>query len=460
MATPAEVLAQMSLMFDELKTSLNVNMKALEEKVAGLEGQVTSLQARAPPDREVSQGESHGEGSRAPLSRVVALDSGAIPGAISLSRAAGEVSLASDSPLSSFDLATAASSWAAHKEVKLRALAKLGKSKDELPFGRWKFMVLADLDAARLTPVLAQEFPVDASHDVQGYYRAANAVLFSALVHSVSSIAVLSDAVMGLFGNPSSSCLAWRAIKAHFVRLSSNNRLFLLSKVEAFEPRDGEDMESFLNRGNLLRSEFVEYGLAPDDGLMIAQVLRKLSIQWKSRANLDGPQSDLTWPQVAEALQKEDNDRRQSNTKHPEALQPLGWTRRSGEARVASSGGDPSKEQPSVFKGQAPLPADASAAPAFTRKGKAPKGAQPKGERTGSAPVVCWHCLKVGHLWGECNTKPEGWRWSPEDRAKADALRDEWLRRRQQSHRDKAVHVARATSQSESPTEASCSAAL
>jgi len=243
--------------------------------------------------------------------------------------------------------------------------------------------------------------------------------------------------------------------------VSSNNCLFLLSKGEAYEPRDGESMESFLNRGNLLRNEFAEFGLELEDSLLIAQVLRKLSIQWKSRANLDGTQSEYSWPQVAEALQKEDNDRRQSNTKHPEALLPLGWTRRSGEARVASSGGDPSGEQHSGPKGQASTSADASAAPALAPgKGKAPKGAQPQGERTISAPVVCWHCHKVGHLWGECNTKPTGWKPSGEDRAKAEALREEMKRRRQQSQKDKAAHAARVAAQSESSGEAHCSAAL
>ena len=457
MASAEEIRA----LLEELKASLTARVKGLEEKVVGLEGQVASLQARTSRTLEEMIGETLGTSVSAPSGTPEGANANDAPSGPLASRALGEGSFASEVPLSSFDLATAASSWAEHKEVKLRALAKLGRGKDELPYGRWKLIVLADLDAARLTPVLAQEFPVDSPEDVQGYYRAANAVLFSALVHSVSGISVLSDAVLGLFGNPSSACLAWRAIKAHFVRLSANNRLYLLSKVEALEPRDSESMESFLNRCNLLRNEFTEYGLDPEDSLMIAQVLRKLSIQWLTRAKLDGNQAEFTWSQVAQALQKEDNDRRQSNTKHPEALLPLGWTRRSGEARAASSGGDPGGEQRNGPKGQASPLADASAAPAAAfGKGKAPKGAKPQGERSISVPVVCWHCHKLGHLWGECNTKPNGWKPSGDDRAKAEALREEMRRRRLQSEKDKAAHAARAATQSESPTEARCSGAL
>ena len=74
--------------------------------------------------------------------------------------------------------------------------------------------------------------------------------------------------------------------------------------------------------------------------------------------------------------------------------------------------------------------------------------------------MVFWHCHKVGHLWGECNTKLEGWMPSGDDRAKAEALREEMKRRRLQSQKDKAAHGACGAAQSEYPSEAHYSGAL
>jgi len=212
--------------------------------------------------------------------------------------------------VSSFGLESAASSWDSHKEIKLRELPKLGRGKDEVPYGRWKFHVLAALDAARLTPVLQTEYPEEASEQVQEFYRAANAVLFAGLLHAVKDISVLGDVVLRLYGEVSSGRLAWLHIKAHFVRLSDNNRTFLLKRLQELEPRDGESMESFLNRCAMLRNDFAEYDIELEHTLLITQVLSKLSIQWKTRAGLDRPLDALAWMDVALALQAEDNARR------------------------------------------------------------------------------------------------------------------------------------------------------
>jgi hypothetical protein len=354
-----------------------------------------------------------------------------------------------------------AAAWDGHKELKLRELAKLGKGKGELAYSSWKTFALADLDAARLTPVLTLEYPEDASSEVQVFYKTANSVVFAGLIHAVKEINVLRDVVLRLHGHASSARFAWLAIKAHYVRVSHNNDLHLLTKLKALEPRERESMEAFLNRCNLLVKEYAEYDLVCDESLLISQVLSTLSSQWKTNAKLDRPLAGMSWESVALALQAEDNNRRTSNTDAPESLLPLGWTRRSGGGKVASAEGSPSADQP-------PSSHDASAAPAGAgpKGGKGrPKpptsrGAPPKGETKVSAPVVCWLCKEVGHLYGECKSDRAGQKPSAQDRAEAEAKREELRRRREQSQKDKAAHAARAASQGESATEARASGAL
>jgi hypothetical protein len=460
----ADMLATMKALLEEQRSALVAELQGIAEKVERLERADAARVAERARERERAASiafalrEDEHDAGDARSSR-----SAGDPNLPRGSQVPPPAPLVSDVPLSSFALDSAAASWEPHKEIKLRELPKLGRGKDEVPYGRWKFHVLAVLDAARLTPVLQVEFPENASEQVREYYRSANAVIFAGLLHSVKEISVLGDIVLRLYGDVSSARLAWLAIKAHFVRLSKNNSILLLSKLQSLEPRDGESMEAFLNRCAMLRKEFAEYDLVCDDALLTSQVLSKLSIQWKTRAGLDGPLEGVPWDVVAIALQEEDNSRRMSNTKSPEALLPLGWTRRTQGAAHAATGDSPSGQhgQP---KGRDSPVSDAHAAPAAggppPRKGKAPAGATPQGEGKVSVPVVCWHCQKVGHLWGECKTKPAGWKPSAQDRAKAEAARDELRRRREQSLRDKEAHAARLAAQSEEPTEARVSADL
>jgi hypothetical protein len=275
---------------------------------------------------------------------------------------------------------------------------------------------------------------------------------------------VLGD-VLRHYGKPSSARLAWLSIKSHFVRLSDNNRTFMLKKLQDLEPGVTESMESFLNRCAKLRNDFAEYDLVLEDHLLITQVLSKLSIQWKTRAGLDGkPYDSLVWEEVALALQGEDNARRQSNTKSPEALLPLGWTRRTaGEARPAAGGCEPSGKPSHIPKGHPSTSSPALAAPAAGRPAgprNAPHVANPQGEPKVSVPVVCWHCQNLGHLWPECQVKPEKWRPTAADRAKGEAKREELRRRKLQGEKDRAAHAAKAATQGEGPSDARASGAL
>lgn len=439
-------------MLDEQRQSIAQELARVVERLATVEDSISSL--RRIVDERLEAGEDVSSTGGTERSSAAPPGVPPIPRAPSSAPAAlapqGSVPLASDMPISSFELGNVAAAWDSHKEIKLRELPRLGKGKDEMPYGRWKYYVLAALDAARLTPVLRTDFPEGEPPAVQEYYRAGNAVLFAALLTAVKDISVLGDIILRLYGDASSARKAWNTIKGHFVRPSDNNETYLLKKLQELKPGDTESMESLLNRCARLRNEFAEYGLVLQDKLLITQVLGSLSIQWKDRAGLkEKDLSSLSWGEVALALQAEDNARRQSNTKSPEALLPLGWTRRTaGEARPAAGGGESPGKSPSFSN-----PSTASAAPASgPPRGpwNSSQGAKKEGETHVRVPVVCWHCQKNGHTWTECTEKPSNWRPSQKDRDKGNQARLEMVRRREQSQKDKAAHASKASGTSAS----------
>jgi hypothetical protein len=417
---------------------------ALQASVSDLRAEVHDLRARV----------GSGENSVPAISEEMGEPRAPSP---SLQRSTSRPS-ARDPPISSFSLADAAATWTeGSREVKLRELPRLGRGKGELPYGTWKWHVLAALDAARIASVLQADFPEGESDGIQEYYRAANAVLFHALLSAVKDIPVLGDGVVRLFGKPSSAREAWLAIKGHFVRLSANNRTFMLKRLQELDPREGESMEAFLGRCAKLQMDFAEYDLVLEDKLLITQVLSRLSIQWKTRAGLDGPLESLSWADVSSALQTEDNARRQSNTKSPEALLPLGWTRRTTGDALAADGRQKTQGSSSSTGAE-------SGSGAALKTSGSPKQYPPR-DRSQSpskvrVPIVCWHCQQMGHLWGDCTSLPSGWKPGPQDKAKAEAAREEMRRRKLQSQKDKAAHAARSSEKSSPSSEGKCSQTL
>lgn len=383
-----------------------------------------------------------------------------------------------DAPLSSFGLPEAAHAWAAQKTIKLPELPRIGRGQGELPYGRWQIAVYAAADAVRLSPILQQEFPSGGTSVEHEYYRYGNALLFQALLQACSAVPVLCDVVSRLYGDPSSSYRSWLAIRDHFVRVSANRESYLLSRVHELYPHDGEHMESFLNRCAALQTDFLESGLVLEDRILIAHVFTCLPAQWKSRAGLEGrPISDLSWAEVARALQAEDTSRRQSNLRSREALLPLGFAPRTGgrqqdgDARPVQGdapprASTPGRPRPSGSGGRSGGggPSSSRGVRSFTpqRSGgsrsrsppisRSPSGSQSSGQgqrfRSSSQPsavlVVCWHCKRSGHLWGSCPTRPSGWRPTDADRAEGERLRAE---RTAQSRADKAQAAAARSSQ-------------
>ena len=316
------------------------------------------------------------------------------PASRSNARASGWTGSVSDQPL---------------RELKLKELPKLGKGKGELPYGKWRVDVEAQVDASGVEWVLTDDFP--AGSDSEAFrFKQANSVVFAALLVAVRDLPVLGDQIRRLRGGENSARDAWQKIKSHFVRLANTNHTFMLKRLQEFEPRETESMESFLNRGYQLRDDFMSYNLELEDKLLITQVFSKLSYQWKLTAGLSDSGEGKTWEEVAEALQAQDNARRQSNMKAADALFPLGWTRRSSGEGQAKKAGSPPGAKKEGAGGNQPKPAEGG-------KKKWNPGKSPRG------PLVCFHC-KGEHVWRKCPNLPEGWKPSEEDREKAYALQN------------------------------------
>jgi hypothetical protein len=309
---------------------------------------------------------------------------------------------------------------------KLRDLPNIGKEKDELPYHKWKVDALAYIEAARAGKVLTTPPPgTGESFAYQEWFAQANAIVYASLLAAVRSVQVLGDAVRRLQGKPDSALKAWKAIEAHYVRMADTNLTYLMGKVRSLVPTDGESMESFLNRCQALRDEFDAYGLELEDHLLITQVFQGLSHQWKQSCGLNRVSvATLQWAVVAEMLQQEDNSRRQSNTKATDALLPLGWTRKHPGGAFHAKG-EEEHNNPLSFPA-APRACACAGTPRDSGKGK-----RVKKEHNGGAVLparknfVCYHCLKSGHTWTHCRTRPAEWKPTAEDKQKADRIRDE-----------------------------------
>jgi hypothetical protein len=280
-------------------------------------------------------------------------------------------------------------------DIKLGELPKLGKDKGELPYHKWHIDAMAVIAAARAKRVL-DDPPPDPSVDADyfAWFEHADSAVFAALLSAVRSIPVLSDHVRRHAGSIGCARNAWLAIRDHYVRLADSNLSFLTGKLKALRPNEKESMESFLNRCELLRSEYAQFGLDLDDAQLLTQVFSVLSRMWKhSIGHARTPISGLTWGEVKFLLQEEDNGRRQADASAPDSLLPLGWSRRPPNSRPQDNSTRPS----------------ASAA-----------GGKPYSSPDGKPRVtVCWFCFKFGHMWPDCRNKPEGWQPSEEARKKA-----------------------------------------
>jgi len=318
------------------------------------------------------------------------------------------------------------------RELKLKDLPRLGREKGELPYSKWRIDARAMIRAAQASMVIDRAPSPDFPTDVKRWYRVCDGVVYAALLLAVRDVPILADQVRRVEGRDDSAHQTWGLIKAHYIRLAANNRTFLTRKLHELEPRDGESMESFLNRCFVLQDDFASYGLTLGDHELITQVFSKLSFHWRQTCGFgDKAEDELNWGEVATALQDQDNKRRHSNTKAPDALLPLGWTRKGksdGQAKRASS--PPKGRSRSPQRGER----------------KEPRG----GEKETPRPplIVCYACFEVGHGCNKCPKKPDGWKLTPEAKEKAARI----LAREKQSHRDRTAARAAKGSQEKGET--------
>ena len=191
-------------------------------------------------------------------------------------------------------------------------------------------------------------------------------------------------------------------------------------------------MDAFLSRCELLRTLFASYGQVLEDTPLITQVFSKLSLHWQRLPALQSCEPHYwTWPVVREALQLEDNERRLANWRAPDALLPLGWKKprsHGGEAHMSHSyshildSPSPSSSPPSSPH-RYPSYVAAARSKGGHGKGPRPSSSSPPGVYNG--PVVCYHCLKPGHVWVDkaCPKYDPKWRPTESQKKKAQELR-------------------------------------
>jgi hypothetical protein len=329
------------------------------------------------------------------------------------------------------------------KEIKLKALPKVGR-KDEstgkftgTPYFHWKVDVEANLDTVNGTWVLHNDPPpATAGMEVQHWWAQLNRVVFVALLHSVTEIPTLAANVRRARGLNNSARIAWKLIFDHFSRKSEQSEDYLLQELQNMRPGATESMRSYLTRYEDLRAKFLAYDVTPRDDAFVRQVFKTLTMPWRDGVFLacgHRSASDIPWETMCDSLVAQDDLRRVSNTQGPDALLPLGWTKRE-------------KDTPRPNKQGA-----ANAGGGFPKGGE--KGAPPSDKKKPfKKPVlVCFVCLEVGHMAGDCPKKPAGWKLTPEQKDKAFAKREAEVKKRaEQSRASKAAAASKASGDSSS----------
>ena len=316
------------------------------------------------------------------------------------------------------------------KDLKIPDLPLLGRSPNALPYTKWCKAVRIKLGAVGVGAVLSDDWTPSTPEEVQ-WWNCVNPLVYAALYDSVQKYDTLSDNIARFYASEGAGRLAWNAIKAFHVRLAEGNKETLLLKLNALVPSERESMESFLCRCNNLREEFQQYNLTLDDSLLISHVFGQLDHTWRWMSDMANiPADALSWDDVSEALQRQDNQRRQGQKQNPLIL-PLGWVARDlyqkskvGAAHAVQRGSTRHPSHSAGGKGNG-----------IGNKGVPRNGTREAhtsgipGQRSGNASLVCFCCLEFGHGCLECPKRTPGWKVTPEVRAKALSLRDSYLKK-------------------------------
>ena len=320
------------------------------------------------------------------------------------------------------------------KDIKIPVLPLLGRPAPALPYMKWSKAVKIKLSAVGAGAVLKSNWN-PSTPDEHTWWGVVNPLVFAALYESLSvqKYDTLCDNISRFYEDPDAGRLAWEAIKAYHVKMAEGNKETLMLKLNALTPGEKESMESLICRCNNLREEYLEYNLVLDDSLLISHLFMQLDPMWRWMCGFaDTPTDTLLWADVASALQKQDNQRRQGQKQNPLAL-PLGWIPRDlynkgkvGAAHAAQGESSEPKE------GAANAAQGSSNSKGFKGKpgGKSsildPRNQNPSGTQYPKVGpyFVCFCCLEFGHGLGECPKRTAGLKVTKEQRAKALALRD------------------------------------
>ena len=307
----------------------------------------------------------------------------------------------------------------ASKDIKMPALPLLGKPPNALPYVKWNKAVKIKLKAVGVKAVVDSQWTPGTPEEVQ-WWDHVNSLVFAALYDAVTKYETLSDNIARYCDEPNSGRLAWAAIKAYHVRLAEGNRESLLLNVNSLLPGERESMESYLCRCNNLREEFQEYNLTLDDSLLISHIFSNLDPTWRWMSGFsERPTDTLAWEIVSQALQMQDNRRRQGTKQNPMIL-PLGWVSRElynkpKDAAAHSAQGVNSGAANAAIGGNHQHPKYSKSGPSAHTSGT--PGQKP-------SFFVCFCCLEFGHGSDKCPTRAPGWKVTPQIRAKAMSLRD------------------------------------
>jgi hypothetical protein len=332
------------------------------------------------------------------------------------------------------------------REVKLGKLPRLirkdattGKSSGH-PYPRWTGLVDAQLDTINGTYVLENDPPTMLdSVEKREWFTLINKVVYNALLDVVAEIPILGSTVSRCRRNANSARMAWFEIEDFYTNKTELSEDTLVAKLYGMNPGPTESMRSYLNRYEELRTEYYTHGVTPDDNAFVRRVFATLAMQWRESVyqHVGHRQTDkIAWEVMCEALLHQDGLRRVSNTSGPDALLPLGWTKRekgAGSSRPAQGEYGNANAGGGQHKGGG-----------YQKGGGNPnsKGGG-KWEKPPPKPImVCFCCLKVGHTVHECPDKPKDWKLTDEQKRKAFEKKDaEAAKRAEQSAKAKAAHA-------------------
>jgi len=274
-------------------------------------------------------------------------------------------------------------------QLRPESCPKLGKdkSKDEMPYGRWKKAMLNVLYAAGLGFTLEFTFNRSGSPTEQAYYTQSASMASKGLIHAVKSQPWAPMAYQFLL-KKSSTRLLWILIREKYLQKNPYTTIALASELNSLAPKPHETMDQFLTRAEDLRDLYADNDLELSDAALVHQVMTKLHYSWWAPAGVgNGDLNSLSFAEMVINLKVEQAAREGAPALPAEyATEPLGRAGAEKKKKAADS-------------------------MAHSAQGK---GKEEKEGRRAPRNLVCYNCKQVGHAWTKCPTLP-GTDWKPTD---------------------------------------------